>query len=32
MADLRTQAARDGNLEDLFMTITQEQAVEAKAG
>ena len=25
MADLRTQAARDGNLEDLFMTITQEQ-------
>ena len=26
MADLRTQAARDGNLEDLFMTITQEGA------
>lgn len=32
MADLRTQAARDGNLEDLFMTITQEQAEQAKPG
>jgi ABC-2 type transport system ATP-binding protein len=31
MSDLRTQAARDGNLEDLFMTITQEQAAEATA-
>lgn len=29
MAELRTQAAHDGNLEDLFMTITQEQEAVA---
>lgn len=31
MADLRRQAARDGNLEDLFMTITEEAKAEAQA-
>ncbi|MBX9622474.1 MAG: ABC transporter ATP-binding protein, partial [Gemmataceae bacterium] len=31
MADLRRQASRDGSLEDLFMAITEEAAVEAQA-
>ncbi len=31
MADLRRQAARDGNLEDLFMTITEEAKAEVQA-
>jgi ABC-2 type transport system ATP-binding protein len=29
MTDLRKQAAMDGNLEDLFMKITEEAAAEA---
>jgi len=29
MTELRAQAASDGNLEDLFMKITEEAAAEA---